>query len=120
MNVAVVGASPKPQRYSYRAIVRLQEGGHKVFAVTPKQLDDIEGAEVFASITDIPEDIHTATLYLSAKNSDTIADEIMKAKPQRIIFNPGAENPALAERAQEENIETLEACTLVMLSTGQF
>ena len=120
MNVAVMGASPKPERYSHRAIVQLQEAGHNVFAVTPKNLDEIEGAKVFASVADIAEDIHTATLYLSAKHSDQITDELLEAAPKRIIFNPGAENPDLAEKAKALGIETLEACTLVMLSTGQF
>ncbi len=120
MNVAVIGASPKPERYSHQAILRLQEAGHTVFAVTPKRLDSIEGAQVFAAINAIEDPIDTITMYVSAAHSESIADDILAASPDRIIFNPGAENRSLAKMARSQGIETLEACTLVMLSTHQF
>jgi hypothetical protein len=59
-------------------------------------------------------------MYLGAARSNPLIDEIIAAKPQRIIMNPGAENPALAERAEAAGIEVVEGCTLVMLGTGQF
>jgi len=73
-------------------------------------------------VTWIPENasIGTVTLYLNAHNQETWRDRLLALKPTRIIFNPGAENPALAKDAQAFGIEVLEACTLVMLSTGQY
>ncbi len=120
MNVAVIGASPKPERYSHKAILSLQATGHTAFAVTPKKLDTIEGAKVYPAIDAIDQPIDTVTMYVSAAHSQPIADDILAARPNRIIFNPGAENPTLAEKAQSQGIETLNACTLVMLSTDQF
>ena len=64
--------------------------------------------------------IHTITLYLNADHQKEYYDYILSLKPQRIIFNPGAENPELASLAAEHNIEAIDACTLVMLSTGQY
>jgi len=41
-------------------------------------------------------------------------------KPNRIIFNPGAENDELAGLAAQNGIQPVEACTLVMLATSQY
>jgi predicted CoA-binding protein len=72
--------------------------------------------------TDRPTDaeIDTVTLYVGPKNQPTWYDYILDLKPKRIIFNPGTENPELERMAQERGIETEEACTLVMLSVGQY
>jgi len=119
MNVAVLGASNKPQRYSYRAVKSLLERGYTPFPVHPviKQLDALA---VYASLSAIPERIDTITVYLSAANSDGYGDDILASGVRRVIFNPGAENPGLAARLRSAGIEVLEACTLVLLSTNQF
>ncbi len=119
MNVAVLGASKKPDRYSYKAVKMLQEKGHVPFPVHPG-IDDIEGTPVFKSLSDITEPVDTITVYLSAARSDKIAGDIEDCNARRIIFNPGAENPGLAARLEAKGVEVLEACTLVLLSTGQF
>jgi len=119
MNVAVLGASNKPDRYSYKAVKMLGEKGHVVFPVHPG-LDDIEGIHVYKSLEDIPDPLDTITVYLSAANSDRIAESILESRPRRVIFNPGAENPELEARLQAEGVNVVEACTLVLLSTGQF
>jgi predicted CoA-binding protein len=64
--------------------------------------------------------VHTITLYLNAANQSTYYDFILSLKPERIIFNPGAENPELEALADQAGIKVLEACTLVMLNTRQF
>ncbi len=119
MKVVVIGASQKPQRYSYKAIVSLKENKHDVFPVHPK-LDEIEGLKVYRSINDIPDVIDTITMYVGAKISTLIEEDIISKKPKRIIFNPGVENPSLENRAKNEGIEVINACTLVMLNSGQF
>ena len=114
----VLGASEKPQRYSNMAIRRLREHGHPVLAVGLR-----EGRVLDVPIArDIPPDaqIDTVTLYLNAANQAVWEERIMRARPRRIIFNPGAENPDLACKAQEAGISTMEACTLVLLGTGQY
>jgi len=119
MNVAVLGASDKPDRYSYRAIQMLREKGHRPFPVHPR-LQEIEGLSVYASLSEIPEPIDTITVYLSAANSAPVADAILDSGARRVIFPPGAESPKLTERLAARGIEALDACPLVMLSTGQF
>ncbi len=114
----VLGASENPARYSFEAVTRLRKYGHEVIAVGRK-------AAVVAGVpieTEPPvvNDIDTVTLYLNQTAQKPYYDYIVGLKPQRIIFNPGTENDELEAIAQQNSIETIEACTLVMLSTGQY
>ena len=114
-----MGASPKPDRYAYRAMQMLTEYGHRPIPVNPA-FDEILGQTCYRSIADVSEPIQTITMYLGKQRSDPLIDEIVNAKPRRIIMNPGAENDALAAKAREAGIEVDYACTLVMLQTGEF
>ena len=119
MNVAVIGASNKPGRYSYQAVKLLAEKSHAVFPIHPA-ISEIDGIPVFKRLVDVPAPIHTITVYLAPERSAALADEILSARSKRVIFNPGTENPALAQRLQEAGVEAINACTLVLLKIGQF
>ncbi len=119
MNVAVLGASNKPERYSYKAVRLLREKGHRPYPVHPA-LAEVDGLPVFRSLSAIPEPIDTITVYLSARNQEPIEDELVASGARRVIFNPGAENPPIAERLRECGKEVVHACTLVLLNTGEF
>ena len=119
MNVALVGASPKPDRYAYMAFKRLLEKGHHVYLVHPIH-KEIEGHPVFPTLSAIPDPIDTLTFYVSAEKSSSMTADILALHPRRLIFNPGAENSELAKAAEATGILTMDACTLVMLSTHQF
>lgn len=117
-NTLVLGASLKEERYSNKAIRDLRKYGHPVVAVGLK-----EGSVLDVPIAkDIPPGtrVDTVTLYLNAFNQEPWEEKILALKPRRIIFNPGAENGAFAKKAGAEGIETMEACTLVLLHTGQY
>ncbi|RBP40415.1 hypothetical protein DES53_108122 [Roseimicrobium gellanilyticum] len=118
-NVVVLGASPNEERYANKAMKMLLEYGHQPIPVNPG-FDEILGIKCFKSITDVPGPVDTVTLYLGAARSEPLMADILAAKPKRIIFNPGAENERLAEEARARGIEALEACTLVLLRTGQY
>jgi predicted CoA-binding protein len=119
MNVAVLGASQKHERYSNMAVRMLAESGHTVFPVHPV-LSDIDGLPVFKRLADIPAPIHTVTVYLAPERSASLAPDILASLPRRVIFNPGAESEELARLLEAVGIATLHACTLVLLRTGQF
>ncbi|MEO8440345.1 MAG: CoA-binding protein [Spartobacteria bacterium] len=118
-NVAVLGASPKPERYSNQALRLLARMDYRPIPVNPA-FEEIEGLPCFPSLGAIGETVHTATLYLGPGRSTPLIDAIIAAHPQRIIMNPGAENEELATAASSAGIEVVEACTLVMLRTGLF
>ncbi len=117
--VAVLGASPKEDRYSYMAVRMLKDHGHQPIPVHPAG-HTVDGVAGVRELADISDPIDTLTMYVNSKISDEKLDEILELKPRRVIFNPGAENPELAEKLRENDIEVVEACTLVMLRTGQF
>jgi predicted CoA-binding protein len=119
INIAVVGASPKTERYSNKAMLMLEKAGYIPIPVAPVH-HEILGRQVFRSLRDIQQPIHTVTLYVGPSRQDAVINEILQIKPTRVIFNPGTENPAVYRQLQDVGIEPLEACTLVLLSTGQF
>ena len=114
----VLGASANPSRYSNIAINRLSAYKHPVIAVGLRE-GKVGNVDI---VTGQPEEetVDTVTLYLNANNQKQYYDYILSLHPRRIIFNPGAENDELEELAIKNGIKTMEACTLVMLSTGQY
>lgn len=117
--VVVVGASHNADRASNQAVTLLLDRGNPVYPIHPK-VEEIHGLKVLRDISEVPAPIDTLTLYLSEQNSNALAEDILSANPRRIIFNPGAENPALMKRASENGIEVENACSLVLMRTGQF
>lgn len=117
--VVIVGASNNPERYSHRALLLLRKHGHEVVPVHPK-LTEIEGIPVVSDLSAIAGPVDTVTMYVGAAISAGLQDNLIALKPRRVIFNPGAENAELADALQKDGIACEEACTLVLLNTGQF
>jgi predicted CoA-binding protein len=114
----VLGASGNPDRYSFLAVNRLREQGHPVVAIGKRKVKvgDVDVDTVKKDMSDVD----TVTLYLNPNNQKEYYDYILSLYPRRLIFNPGAENEELARLARAQGIQTMEACTLVLLGTGQF
>lgn len=114
----VIGASDNPDRYAYKAIKSLHQKGHTVYA------EGIRNGQVGGIIISTEKksysDIDTITLYVGPQNQPVWYDYILSIHPKRIIFNPGTENPELMQLTNEKGIETIEACTLVLLSIGEY
>ena len=117
--VAVLGASPKEDRYSFMAVKMLKEYGHKPIPVHPAGRS-VDGAEAVRSLGDIAEEVDTLTMYVNSSISNELTSSILDLKPRRVIFNPGSENQKLAQKLAENSVQVVEACTLVMLRTDQF
>lgn len=121
-NVAILGASNKPERYAFKALRLLKQYGHHPFPIHPK-LKQIDDYKVIASLTELRESgevIDTLTMYVGPQISSKLDAEIIALKPKRVIFNPGSENPALYPGLRSAGITVEEACTLVLLQTDQF
>jgi predicted CoA-binding protein len=114
----VLGATPKPERYAYIATEMLRDYGHEVLPYGIKRGTIGNYTILNEWPTDI--EIDTVTLYINPTLQVALYDKIMALKPNRIIFNPGTENPALRKLAQSKKIETLDACTLVLLRSNQY
>lgn len=118
-NTALVfGASLRPQRYSNLAINRLVNHNIPVVAFgLNKGL--VAGVPVDTELKDYP-DIDTVTLYMNPKRQAEFYNYIISLKPNRVIFNPGTENPEFYKILKENNIHVEVACTLVLLATNQY
>ena len=114
----VLGASQNPARYSYLALKRLSAKNYPVIAIgkRPGKVDNIKIDTEQKPVNDLD----TVTLYLNPNNQKQYYNYILALHPKRIIFNPGAENDELKTLASANGIKTMEACTLVLLSTGQY
>lgn len=118
--VAVIGASPKKDRYSNKALRMLSEYHHNPIPIAPAY-KEIEGLKVYPHLSDVPEKIDTVTLYLGpGRQTDALVKQIIDAAPKRVIFNPETENKKAAEQLKAAGIDVVEACTLVLLRTRQY
>jgi uncharacterized protein len=117
--VVIIGASDNPERYSHKAQLLLRQHGHEVVPVHPK-LSEIEGMPVVADLSMIAGPVDTITLYVGPAISLTLKDKLIALNPKRVIFNPGTENAPLQAPLTSAGIACEEACTLVLLHTGQF
>jgi len=114
----VLGASENPARYSNLAVNKLTSLKHPVVALGARK--GVIGNTIIETEKKTFDDIDTITLYLNPLRQKEYYDYILSLQPQRIIFNPGAENDELAALAHSKGIKVQEACTLVLLSTGQY
>ena len=114
----VIGASPKAERYSYKATQMLQEYNHEVvpFGVKKGAIGELEIMSEWPE----KESFDTITLYVNPKLQEQYNQKIIALNPKRIIFNPGTENEKLADMAEQNNIQTTNACTLVLLRSNQY
>ncbi|MFW5857821.1 MAG: CoA-binding protein [Planctomycetota bacterium] len=117
--VVVLGASPKEERYSNKAVRLLLDHGYTVVPVHPA-CDAVHGVPCVRRLAEVDGPVDTITVYVGPERSTGLLEEILAVAPRRILLNPGAENDELARRARDAGIEVQEACTLVLLKTGQF
>ncbi len=114
---AIVGASPKKDRYAHMAQENLLERGYEVIPINPgySEIDGLPTKTLGELAT-----VDTVTLYVSARFQQGLEEELLRLRPRRVIFNPGTENPELKARLEQEGLVCLNACTLVLLRTGQY
>src|SRR5687768_11752037 len=116
--VAILGASDKEDRYSHMLLKRLRAKGHEVYPINPF-LADIEGVKVYKDVASLPPGVDVLTVYMNARRSDPLAEGILASGIPKVVFNPGAENPALQARLEARGVLAMDACSLVLLGMDQ-
>ena len=114
----VFGASPNPNRFSNTCVKTLVSAGIPVHALGLRE-GSIDGITVFTGFQELAK-IHTVTLYLGIENQKPWYDYILKLTPERVIFNPGTENPEFQEMLIKSGIEIIEDCTIMMVQGDRF
>ncbi|MFC2080316.1 CoA-binding protein [Bacteroidota bacterium] len=114
----VLGASPNPARYSFKAVKSLLRFGHEAIPIgfRPGVIYD---KFIQRGMPEI-ENVHTIALYIGPERQEEYHDYILSLNPRRIIFNPGTMNESFMEELENKGIEVVEGCTLVMLDSGEF
>lgn len=114
----IIGASSNPERYAYKAAERLLAHGHQI------ELLGLRSDNIFGQTIDTErkpyKELDTITLYIGPQRQPDFYDYVLSLKPHRVVFNPGTENPEFETLLRENGIEAEEACTLVLLGTGQY
>lgn len=114
----VIGATENPGRYAYIAAQRLMDHEHPVI-LFGKEGGEINGRPIETEWNPRWE-VDTITLYVNPRNQLSLYQKIIDLNPERVIFNPGTENPELMSALRENGIEPEVACTLVLLASGQY
>ncbi|XCF05565.1 CoA-binding protein [Tamlana crocina] len=114
----VLGASLKPNRYSHYAVQRLVANQVETVAIGLRA-GEVAGVHIETEKISF-ENIDTVTLYLNPKRQQEYYNYILSLNPNRVIFNPGTENPEFYQILNENGIAFEPACTLVLLSTNQY
>lgn len=117
--VAVLGASPKPGRFSNKAVKALMKAGHEVMPVNPAY-EEIEGLRSVPALEALDAAIDTLTVYITPEKIIPHIPAILALKPRRVIMNPGTESPHLSEALDNAKIPYRKDCTLIMLNSGKF
>lgn len=115
----VLGASPKPDRYSFRAVKILLSKNIPVIAIGKREFE-MDNYRIRKGMPDDIGPVHTVTLYLNAENQKEYYNYIISLHPKRIIFNPGTANSEFADMLSKKGIEVVSDCMLVMLACGKF
>jgi predicted CoA-binding protein len=119
MSTLIIGASEHPHRYSHLAALQLLAAGEDILMLG-KQQGEVKGHPIYTALPADHPKVDTITLYVNPTHQENYRDLIFSLKPRRVIFNPGTENLPLMQALEAVGVEAFPACTLVMLSTGQF
>ncbi|HMV71793.1 MAG TPA: CoA-binding protein [Pseudomonadales bacterium] len=117
--VAILGASADPERYAFQAQRLLKEHGHRVVPVSTRE-PAIDGDAAVPDLASIRTPVDTVTVYVRPAISSTLREQLLALHPKRVIFNPGTENPELEATLRSAGITAQDACTLVLLRTGEY
>ena len=114
----VLGASPNPIRFSHKAVKSLLRHEQEVVAVGFRKGLIVE-EEILVGQPPI-EDVHTVSIYIGSSRQTEYYDYIISLQPKRVIFNPGTNNPEFMARLNNQGIESVDACMLVLLNEEEY
>lgn len=106
--IALVGASPKPERASYRVMAFLLRQGYRVIPVNPvKAGAEILGQGVVASLSDIDETIDLVDIFRNSDAAGEVVDEAIAVGAGAVWMQLGVIDHAAAERAIDAGLEVI-------------
>ena len=108
---AVIGASNDRRKYGNKAVRAFRAQGYTVYPINPHEVA-VEGVSAYASITDVPDAVEMATMYVPPEMGMTVIDDLARKGVKEVWFNPGSESPELVARASALGLQAIEACSI--------
>jgi uncharacterized protein len=113
--IALVGASPRPERPSNSVMRYLLDQGYRVIPVRPVGPAEIHGVRRVAAMSEIEEPIDLVDVFRRAEFCPGVAEEAVAAGARALWLQLGIVSPearAIAEAARLEYVEN--ACTAIV------
>lgn len=110
--VAVVGASPDRHKFGNKALRAFRDAGYRAIPITPHH-DEVEGEKAYATVTDYPDVIDMATLYVPPDIGEQVLESLAQKGIAEVWFNPGADAPHVVTRARALGLRPIQACSII-------
>ena len=106
--IALLGASNKPERASFRVMQFLLAQGYRVIPVNPKLSgSELLGQRVYASLDDIPEAIDMVDVFRNASHLPAVVEETIQNRIATLWTQLDVVDEVAAQRAREHGIRVV-------------
>jgi predicted CoA-binding protein len=113
--IAVVGASPKPNRASHGVMAFLQQAGYRAIPVNPAAAGQtILGETVYATLAEVPVPVDMVDVFRRAEDTPSIARDAVAIGAKSLWLQLGIGNPESAAIANAGGLDVvMDRCTAI-------
>ena len=101
--IALVGASPKPERDANEVMRYLLEKGYKVYPVNPRY-EEVLGRKCYPSVLDIPDEVEIVDLFVRPEFTMEYVEQAIKKGAKVVWFQFGTFNEEAFKKAREAGL----------------
>ena len=113
--IALVGASPNPERPSNQVMRYLLDAGYRVIPVRPLDCEDVHGVPCVSTLAEIDEPVDLVDVFRRPEFCAGHAREAVAAGAGALWLQVGIESEEARRIAQEAGLDYVEnACTMVV------